>query len=259
MKNLVIGPGAMGFFSYLGAITKLKRRGELDSLEEISGSSAGSLLSFLFCLTRGDTTKILEASLEVPVHTIVKPNLKTLMRDYGLVSSQKVRKVISETCMKLSGLEDITFKDLYELNPIKLHISSYCVDLMKTVYFSVDTAPTMSVIDAVCASIAIPFLFSSLKLSDGWRYIDGASIEDSPGAPFLGQTDVLVVKLGWNYSTEMKDFKTYAMNVIYSTMKLRYHYDFPTIDLVVSDEDIFNFGASNDGKLKMFLSGYDQM
>lgn len=246
----------MGFFSYLGVLTKLKRRGDLDNLEEISGSSAGALLSFLYCLADGDTVKILDTALDVPVGTVMKPSLKTLMSDYGFVSSQKVRKIVSEACLKISGLDDITFGDLYARNPIKLHISSYCVDLARTIYFSVDTTPTMSVVDALCASIAIPFIFSSVTLGDGWRYIDGATVENAPGAPFLGRTDVLVLKFRIDF-VETKDFKTYALNVIYSTMKLRHQYDFRTIELAISDKDAFDFNASNDAKLKLFLSGFD--
>ena len=38
-------------------------------------------------------------------------------------------------------------------------------------------------------------------------------------------------------------------------MKLRAVYEVPTLDLDLSDQDIFDFGASNDGKLRMFMKG----
>jgi hypothetical protein len=38
-------------------------------------------------------------------------------------------------------------------------------------------------------------------------------------------------------------------------MKLRAGYEVPTLDLDVSDSDVFDFGASNDGKLRMFMKG----
>jgi predicted acylesterase/phospholipase RssA len=257
MKNLIIGPGAMGFFMYLGVVSKLKREGQLDDLEALSGASAGALIGFLFCLTKGDPTKALDFALSVPVKQIMKPNIKCLLKDYGLISHTKIRKVLVGACEFFVEKPDVTFQELYDLYPVKLHVSAYCVDFMKTVYFSVDTTPSMSVLDAVCASVAIPFLFSSVKLKDGWNYIDGGAAESTPGGPFLGQ-EAFALKLAWNRLEKVKDLKTYAIGILYSTMKLRHAYDFPSLDLELHGEDMFDFGASNDAKLKMFLKGYEQ-
>jgi len=258
MKNLIIGPGAMGFFMYLGVVSRLKREGQLDDLEAISGASAGALLGMLFCLAKGDPTKVLDFSLSVPLNHIMKPNIKSLLKNYGLIPYTKIRKVLVGACQTFTGKDDVTFQELYEFHPVKLHVSAYCVDFMKTVYFSVDTTPSMSVLDAVCASVAIPFLFSSVKLKDGWNYIDGGAAESVPGGPFLGQ-EALAMKLAWNRLEKVKDLKTYAISILYSTMKLRHAYDFPLMDLELQGEDMFDFGASNDSKLKMFLRGYEQV
>ena len=247
----------MGFFLFLGVLSRLKRDGQLDTLEAISGASAGALLGFLFCISKGDSTRVLDYALTVPVKQLMKPNIKCLLKNYGLISCSKIRKVLGEACHTFIQKDDVTFQELYELYPIKLHVSSYCVDFMKTVYFSVDTTPTMSVLDAVCASVAIPFLFSSVKLSDGYNYIDGGSAEVVPGAPFIGQ-DALAMKLAWNRLPEVKDLKTYAMSILLSTMKMRHVYEFPTLDLDSSDFDVYDFSASNDAKLKMFLKGFEQ-
>jgi len=248
----------MGFFMYLGVVSRLKREGQLDDLEAISGASAGALLGMLFCLAKGDPTKVLDFSLSVPLNHIMKPNIKSLLKNYGLIPYTKIRKVLVGACQTFTGKDDVTFQELYEFHPVKLHVSAYCVDFMKTVYFSVDTTPSMSVLDAVCASVAIPFLFSSVKLKDGWNYIDGGAAESVPGGPFLGQ-EALAMKLAWNRLEKVKDLKTYAISILYSTMKLRHAYDFPLMDLELQGEDMFDFGASNDSKLKMFLRGYEQV
>ena len=248
----------MGIFMYLGVVSRLKREGQLDDLEAISGASAGALLGMLFCLAKGDPTKVLDFSLSVPLNHIMKPNIKSLLKNYGLIPYTKIRKVLVGACQTFTGKDDVTFQELYEFHPVKLHVSAYCVDFMKTVYFSVDTTPSMSVLDAVCASVAIPFLFSSVKLKDGWNYIDGGAAESVPGGPFLGQ-EALAMKLAWNRLEKVKDLKTYAISILYSTMKLRHVYDFPLMDLELQGEDMFDFGASNDSKLKMFLRGYEQV
>jgi predicted acylesterase/phospholipase RssA len=258
MRHLAIGPGAMGFFLYLGVLAKFKRDGRLDDLKEISGASAGALLSFLFCATKGDPSKVLDYALSVPVKQLMKPNIKSLLRDYGLVPSSKVRKILVGSCQKFFGKNDVSFRELYEWYPVKLHVAAFCVGRSQTVYFSVDTSPTMSVLDAVCASVAIPFLFSSVKLSDGWNYIDGGTSEYIPGGPFLGRTDVLALNLVWDSLTEVKDLKSYALNVLYSTMKMRYNYDYPSLNMTIPDGAAFDFSASNDAKIRLFLRGYEQ-
>lgn len=244
----------MGFFLYLGVLSKLKQEGRLDNLEEISGASAGGLLGFLFLATKGDLSKVLDYALDVPVKQIMKPNLKNFMKNYGLVPPSKIRKVLSEACTKFIGQPDVTFEELYAWNPIKFHVSAYCVDLMKTDYFSVDSTPKLSVLDAICATVAIPFLFSSVKIGE-WTYMDGGAAESTPSGPFLSRGEVLAMKLGWSRPAPVTDLKSYALGILYSTMKLRAVYEVPTLDLDLSDQDIFDFGASNDGKLRMFMKG----
>ena len=248
----------MGFFLFLGVLSRLKKDGRLDDLEAFSGASAGALLGFVYCLAKGDVAKMLDFSLDAPVKQVMKLNIKCLIKDYGLISCSKIRKVFSDACKHFIGKDDITFEELFEWFPVKLHVSSYCVDFMKTVYFSVDTTPTMSVLDAVCASVAVPFLISSVKLSDGYNYIDGGAAETTPGGPFLGQNDVLAINIEFNRFSDVKDLKTYATRILYSTMNLRHVYNFPVINLDSSDVDMFDFAASNEGKLKMFLKGWSQ-
>jgi len=254
IRCLAIGPGAMGFFLYLGVLSKLKQTGKLDDLEEISGASAGGLLGFLFLATKGDITKVLDYALNVPVKQIMKPNIRNFLKNYGLVSPSKIRRILSDACVNFIGKSDVTFRELYDWNPIKFHVSAYCVDLMKTDYFSVDSTPHMSVLDAVCATVSIPFLFSVIKIGE-WSYIDGGAAESVPAGPFLGKNEVLAMKLAWSRPSPVTDLKSYFLGILYSTMKLRAVYEVPTLDLDLGGHDVFDFGASNDGKLKMFMKG----
>jgi len=257
VKHLAIGPGAMGYFMYLGVLSKLKQEGRLKDVEEISGSSAGGISAFIYVITRGDISSALDYSLTVPVNEVMKPNIKSLIGNYGLVPSRKMRKILSEACKKFFGKNDVTFKELYEWNPIKLHIPAYCVDFMKTVYFSVDSTPNMSVLDAVTATAAVPFLFAPMKLGDGYNYVDGATAEAFPAGPFVNKPDTLALRIPWGRLTEVKDLKSYALNILFSTMKLRHVYEVPVHDIDIPD-DIYDFSASNESKLRMYMLGLSQ-
>lgn len=260
MKYLAIGPGGMGYFAFLGTISKFKQAGQLANLEEISGASAGGLLALVFALTKGDTTKALDYSLTIPIKSLMKPNLRSLIKDYGLVSNSRLRKTISDLVKYFTGREDLTFAELFEWHPIKVHVSSYCVNSFKTVYFSVDSTPSMSIIDAACATVAIPFIISPVKLNDGWNYVDGGSAEATPCGPFLGRSseDVVTLAFDWKFSPEIKDIKSYAFTILTSTMRLRHQYNTPTVMLDSGNLNLFDFGADQEAKLRLFLVGFSQ-
>lgn len=250
----------MGYFAYLGILSKLKFEERLSDLEEISGASAGAIAGFLFCATKGDPTSALAFSLDVPIKQAMKPNIKNFILHYGLVPQGKLRKLLETGCSKFLGTNDVTFRDFYTWYPVKLHVASYCLELQKTVYFSVDSTPTMSIIDAMCASIAIPFLVEPMKLSDGWSYIDGATAEFLPGGPFIGKPvdQVLGIRGGRATPSPPSDITSYGLGILYSTMNLRGRYDEFLNFVVEFDNSIYDFNLSNDDKLKLFVMGYSQ-
>jgi predicted acylesterase/phospholipase RssA len=129
---------------------------------------------------------------------------------------------------------------------------------MKTVYFNIDSAPDMSVLDAVSATIAVPFLFSPVKLADGYNYVDGATAEAIPAGPFVGRSDTLALRIAWGRLSEVKDLKTYALSILNSVMNMRHVYTMPVHDIDAPNIDVYDFGASNENKLKMFMVGASQ-
>ena len=260
MKHLAFGPGAMGYFMYLGALSALSDASALNELQSISGASAGALLGLVYLLGKGDIQKMLEYSLAVPIKDVMKPNIKVLLKSYGLVSTKKVRGVFADTVRTFIGKDDVTFAELYAHMPVKFHVAACCIDLHATHYFSIDTAPSMSVLDAVCMSVSIPFLFQSNRHGP-WRYIDGGTLEAIPCGPFIGRDPKTVLAFGIadEWKSDVKDLKTYALCILGAALTLRQKYPmFPYIGLFAGDMDIFEFGASNDAKLRMFTTGHAQ-
>jgi predicted acylesterase/phospholipase RssA len=258
VKCLSIGAGSMGLFIELGILSKLK----LDRLEEISGASAGAILAFLFIVTKGDIPKMLDFALNAPVKQMMTLSIRSLLKDYGLIPQQKIRAVFAGcTAQFLSGRQDITFAQLYELFPIKLHVTAYCVERQKTCYFSVDTTPDVQLVDALTASMAIPILVSTVKI-DGWTYMDGGVEEEDPCACFLGRPadEVLRLRVGFESSPVpvVKDYKSYLINIIMSLLKMRYKYhDFPSIEAISPGIDIHDFALGNEDKIRLFLAGHN--
>lgn len=251
MKHLAIGPGAIGYFSLLGALDRLYTDGKLIQLESISGSSAGALVAFIALHTKFDFREALKMSMKVPISQL-KPRITNLFQTFGFISRETMKEMISNV------FPDITFQELYDKIQIKLHIAAFCIELNKTEYFSVDTSPTMSIIDALCMSVSVPFLFSSFKYGP-WNYLDGAAIESAPCGHLLGQrhADVLILKLVYRDSFDIDTFSDYLAFIFNVYFKMRKIYHFPTVNIDLSDANVFDFGVSDVSKLQLYTRGYN--
>jgi predicted acylesterase/phospholipase RssA len=259
MKHLAIGPGAMTYFAFLGAMGALRDCHELDNLEEISGASAGGLLAFFYIVAEGNIKTIIDYSLDIPIKEIMKPNIRQFLKHFGLVSQKKIRNVIVDIIRVFFSREDLTFRELQALRPTmpKMYISAYCVNLARTEYFSCDSTPDMSVVDALCMTIAVPFLFATVE-HQGRRYIDGGTMEDTPCGVFVGSTDVKVMRSVWSedHEYDTRNLKSYLTSILYTMMRLRSKYNYPFIGIDMSKFEMFDFGVSTEAKLKMFSFGY---
>jgi len=260
MKHLAIGPGAMTYFAFLGAMGALRDCHELDNLEEISGASAGGLLAFFYVVAEGNIKTILDYSLDIPIKDIMKPNIRQFLKNFGLVSQRKIRNVIVDIIRVFFSKEDLTFREFRDLRPTmpKVYISAYCVNLARTEYFSCDSTPDMSVVDALCMTIAVPFLFASVE-HQGRRYIDGGTMEETPGGIFVGRADVKTMRSTWSKESieyDTRNLKSYIMSILNTTMCLRPRYTYPTVDVDMSNFELFDFGVSTETKLKLFSFGY---
>ena len=235
----------MGYFALIGVYSKIEH--ELKHLEGISGSSAGALLA-LFISIGKSAQEIYDLSINTNIKDLVKYNIKSFMDNYGLIDHSQIREKLVEICDGEPTFNDIQ-KDLY--------ISAFNVNSAKTEYFSKYTHPDMSVIDAVCMSISVPFLFSSVKMNNN-VYIDGGTMEMYPAPPFLNKnpSEILVIRIVTNaVSHEITGLKSYIDSLVRSTMRIRTSYDgmFPTITLDLSEYNIFDFNMSEEDKLKLFF------
>lgn len=244
---LVFGPGGMGFYAMLGAYSRLEER--LTEVTDISGSSAGSLLG-LFISLGMKSSDILDASMSVDVPSLSKYNIKSFMSNYGLIDHSQIRETLVSIC---EG--EPTFSDLKK----NLYVAAFNVNLGRTEYFSKQTNPDMSVIDAVCMSISVPFIFSSFKYN-GFNYVDGGTMECVPVPPFFGRRpeDVLIVRIVSDIPIceDITNVKEYLGCLIRSVLRNRQSYTgmFPTIDLDIEGTNIFDFNMGDDEKLKLFFN-----
>ena len=244
--HLVIGPGAMGVFAFFGALSAIG----LDTVEEISGSSAGAILGLLVC--SGKTLdEIRDFMFDVDFKSLTKVNIMSLIKNFGLISHAPIKKLLRDFC------GDPKFRDLKK----KLYVSSYCLNRMETEYFSADNTPDMSVIDAVSMSMSVPFLFESCR-HNSCTYIDGGLREHVPTLAFLHKDpkDVLVLKFEKHKTMtpeikSMKDFIMCLVNVAVESSVANQCFS-SEICINIEGVDIFDFSMSCEEKMKLYANGY---
>jgi len=239
----------MAFFAILGHVSII----DLTELKEISGSSAGSILGFLLCIGLSPK-EILECTLSIDVEKIYKTmNLSSLIKNYGLIDVSLVKNALLEC----SSGRDPTFNELDKV----LHVSAFCINTQQTVYFNKYNHPDMKVIDAVCMSMAVPFIFSSVEYK-GYRYIDGGVEEKVPIGPFLDklQDDIYLIEIQNEpdeTNTNISNIKDFCFNILTVLMKNRYKpYTKNKKIIYVSNKFALDFNMSQEHKLDMYSRGF---
>lgn len=249
MEYLVLGPASMGMFAIIGSLVKHEQ--QLTSVKEISGSSAGAIVAVFLALNI-PLHDVLDRLLSVDIENLTRFTLRNFLSTYGLVDMAPIRKGLVEC---YGG--DPTFADLKK----KVYVAAYCLNRARTEYFSVDTHPNMKVVDAVCMSMAIPFIFSSVK-HEGRVYIDGCTKECVPVTPFVGvrPEKIMCVRLRGkeHYFDEIKTLEQFMHAMLTSAVQVP---DTNTIkmgrviEIDTGKMDLYDFAMSHEDKLRMYLAG----
>lgn len=249
MKYLVLGPASMGIFSLIGSLKA--RETVLADVKEISGSSAGAILA-LFLALGMSVDEILHVSLSLNIPNFVKIRIGSFFNKFGFVDVAPIRKKLVEICKS-----DPTFEEL----GMKIYVSAFCLNTSETVYFSRDTHPQMKVIDAVCMSIAIPFIFACGTYQD-YTYIDGGTKEEYPLTPFLDkkphEITCIKIKMDRVYQEKIESPKQFVELLVRSALSNRSEYKLPIeiVEINVGDTNVFDFNLSYEDKIRLFNLGY---
>lgn len=249
MEYLVLGPASMGIFAILGCLTT--HEAELQHIKEMSGSSAGAILAVALALGM-HTHDVLDKLLSLDIANLTKFKIKSFIKTYGFIDMSPIRAKLVE-CYGA----DPTFKEL----PKKVYVAAYCLNRSRTEYFSVDTHPDMKVVDAVCMSMAIPFVFSSVAHGD-MMYTDGCTKELLPVTPFIDKKPerIMCIKLKAKdvYFEKISTLKQFMRAMLSSVLQLP---DTNTmklgrvVEIDTRDMDVYAFTMSHEDKLRMFILG----
>ncbi|HJO94481.1 MAG TPA: patatin-like phospholipase family protein [Victivallales bacterium] len=308
--SLVFSGGGSRGPAYAGILKYLQEKGKLKNVKRFVGTSSGSIMcTFMSIATYYDNNrdKKSKSSVEI-VYEIVEganfidfidnPKLKqsiieqkftpftddlfssiasvseNMDNQYALCSGNKIQTFFKKSLTKLGLNENITLGELYKLTGNHLVLVSCSLSYRKTAYFDYKTAPDLPVVDAMRASMAIPFVFKPVKYNNDFfidggtqnnypiEYFDYDSFGDDSKAVVLGImlfSEKEVLRTQWQVLKGTVSYiKAVANLAMYNTGTSLYKKNVErTVFIDCGSVDIMSFNQTNEQKIKLMQAGYD--
>ncbi len=202
-KNLVLEGGGVRGLAYAGAYSVLYQKGIIDNIENIAGSSAGSIAGLMISLgyTPVEMDSIMR-NLKIEKfndgHWGIIGKVNRFKKEYGLFHGKKYEQWLKELIETKTGNSTTTFLQLHEMRKQNKNIKEfYCTGTnltqQRTEIFSWKHTPNMMIKTAVRISGSIPIYYKPvildslgnevIKINKGVLYnyyVDGGMVANFP-------------------------------------------------------------------------------
>ena len=183
IKHLVISGGGPSMLQYISAIQHLTENNiiDLNTIESIYGTSAGSIVGVLLCL-KYDWETLNDYIIKRPWHELFHFKISYIFDAYknrGVYSKEIIKKAFKPLFDAKDIPIDITLKGFYEYSKIEMHFLTFEVNQFKTEDVSYLTHPNVTLIDAIIMSSCIPVLFTPI-IMENKCYVDGGVSANYP-------------------------------------------------------------------------------
>ena len=171
-RHLVLSGGGIKVISIVGALRSLEEKGYMKQVKVVSGVSAGAWLAFMISCGLG--MKMIEklvVDLEFGVVRNISPDAFIgFPETFGLDNGDNLKKFL-ESIMRIVIKMDpaITFEG-HSKNKIQFKCWATDLNNRKIREFSVENTPSVKIIDALHASMAIPLYFTPRVSADPSSY-----------------------------------------------------------------------------------------
>lgn len=181
LRRIYLCGGGVNVIAHLGALKVLQTTQDFKNIKEWIGISAGALMAMCFVI--GFTIEEIEQIYLKFDFTNVSDidSAPGWIMNCGMDTGHRLRKLI-EACLHIKGYsETITFKELYEKRNISFKVFVTDLNDAKMVCFSTATTPDRMIVDAVRASMSIPYYFQPfIDPVTNHVLVDGAVISNYP-------------------------------------------------------------------------------
>ena len=181
IDTICMSGGGIKGFSFVGALDYLNNIGYINTkqIKNWVGTSAGSILALLLSIGYspieiGDFVISFDFTKMDPDISVENVFIK-----YGISNGERFEFILKSFLKNKLGIEDINFKNLYQVTNKNLIIIGTNFSKCSEEAFSYEKTPTMSVITAVRISCSIPVFFTPVLYS-GSYYVDGGVTNNFP-------------------------------------------------------------------------------
>jgi predicted acylesterase/phospholipase RssA len=183
IKHLVISGGGPAMLQYISSIQYLNENSiiDLNSIESIYGTSAGSIVAVLLAL-KYDWETLNDYIIQRPWHELFHLKINYIFDAYknrGVYNKNIFEKAFKPLLDAKDIPIDISLKDFYDYSKIELHFFTFEINQFKTEDISYLTHPDISLIDAIIMSCSIPLLCTPI-IVENKCYIDGGVCANYP-------------------------------------------------------------------------------
>lgn len=210
IKHLVLSGGGPTMIQTIGSIQYLDEHHflNLNDIESIYGTSAGTLVAILICL-KFDWETVNDYIIKRPWQDVFKINVQNIFDAYtkrGIYDE----KVIEKCFKPLFDAKDIsltiTLEEFYEYSKIELHFFTFEVNEFELIDISHLTQPKLLLLNAIQMTCGLPILLAPF-LTEGKCYIDGGIVCNYPLKYCVesGKNVDEILGLKNNYNTNKKN------------------------------------------------------
>lgn len=168
-KSLVLSGAVLKGSLFLGCIQKLKDDGLFSAIDTFVGSSSGSIVCLLTVLGYDPLAALETCNNQLDDYSkksIDIENILGITTTLGIDDGADIIEWLSSCIECKLHQPDATFLELAKKTGKNLIVCASDVTTSDVKYFSLDDTPDMSVITAVRASIAVPYLFTPVTIDD---------------------------------------------------------------------------------------------
>ena len=181
IQHLVLSGGGLLGISYIGLFKYFEENNILNNLKTVTGCSIGAIFGTLLIIGYNSTEldSIIKSMIFKEYLNINVDSLLNFMHTKGLESGKKLNIFIKKCIKDKTGDENITFLQIQEKYNIKLQIGVTNLTKSKFELFNVDITPDIPIVNAISASIALPFILEPIVIGDD-VYCDGGLLNNLP-------------------------------------------------------------------------------
>ena len=167
--TIVLGGGGVKAVAHIGALNALEKAGHLRLCRHYVGLSAGALVAFGICLgyplpTLHDLCERFDfAALQDPA----PEGILSFLDNYGIDTGERLSKFLGALLTIRGYPSNISFGALKSHGAKRLTVVATNMTTGKPAIFNAELTPDFKVIDALRASMGIPFYFWPVRSSQG--------------------------------------------------------------------------------------------